>query len=110
MKRYCTLIFLLLASMQGRAKKPDSLDIKIGQMIMIGIEDRTGIQDGDPLLKELKDGKIGGVVVFEKNIAKTDSKDSLRSLIQKKQKLSFPCLVWYWQTSVHLLPHLQPLQ
>lgn len=87
MKRHFSLLVLLLiAAMQGHAKKPDSLDIKIGQMIMIGIEDRTHIQDGDPLLKELNDGKIGGIVVFEKNIAKTDSKDSLKALIQKLQE------------------------
>lgn len=86
MKKYFPMLLLvLLGALQVHAKKPDSLDIKIGQMIMIGIEDRTGIQDGDPLIKELNEGKIGGVVVFEKNIAKTSSKDSLRSLIQRMQ-------------------------
>lgn len=64
----------------------DSLDIKIGQMIMIGIEERTMLLPGDSLISELQDGRIGGVVLFEKNIAKTGSKDSLQNLIGALQK------------------------
>lgn len=71
-------------------KKPkkkviDSLDIKIGQMVMIGIEERTFIQPDDSLLEELQDGSIGGIVLYEKNIAKINSADSLKRMIATMQ-------------------------
>ena len=69
-------------------KTIDSLDIKIGQMIMIGIEERTMIAPDDTLLTQLRDGRIGGVVLFEKNIAKTNSADSFRNLITTMQQVA----------------------
>jgi beta-N-acetylhexosaminidase len=73
---------------------PDSLDIKIGQMIMVGINSRTVIEDQDPLLAELQSGKLGGVVLFEKNIAGRDSKENLKKLISILKKNSpIPLLV-----------------
>ncbi|MES2702455.1 MAG: glycoside hydrolase family 3 N-terminal domain-containing protein [Bacteroidota bacterium] len=92
--RVTGIILLLLAALQMQAKKNDSLDIKIGQMIMIGINERTILQPDDALVKDLRDGKIGGVVLFEKNIAKTNSGDSLKLLIQKLQEnAGIPLLV-----------------
>lgn len=71
-----------------------SLDFKIGQMVMIGINDRTEVSSSDPLIKELKNGKIGGVLLFEKNIAKNDSKKKLKNLVSDLKKASpFPLFV-----------------
>src|SRR6187431_1294757 len=50
----------------------DSLDIKIGQMILIGLNDRTSLSATDSLRLDIKSNKIGGVIIFEKNIAKTN--------------------------------------
>lgn len=73
---------------------PDSLDIKIGQMIMMGINDRTQVADPDPLLDELREGKLGGIILFEKNIAKTESKEKLKALIASlKKNAAIPLLV-----------------
>ena len=63
----------------------DSLDIKIGQMIMIGIKSRTSISENDSLLKEISEQKIGGVVLFEKNISSNNSKNELINLITTMQ-------------------------
>ena len=63
MKRRMKLIIaILLAALPfiAFARKDDSLDVKIGQMIMIGINERTSLAPGDPLTVELKAGKIGG--------------------------------------------------
>jgi len=92
------LIFIVssffLVSMISKHGKPlpetakntsDSLDIKIGQMIMIGIKGRTSISENDTLLQEIKDHKLGGVVLFEKNISPTDSKNMLIKLIKDLQ-------------------------
>lgn len=83
--RLLTLLVMFLAYQPVIAKKTDSLDHKIGQMIMIGIDERTALTTNDTLIQELKQGKIGGLVLFEKNIAKTNSKDSFKMLVQSLQ-------------------------
>jgi len=68
------------------AAAPDSLDLKIGQMVMMGINERTKVEAGDPLLEEIQSGKLGGILLFEKNIASADSKNKLKALIDSLQK------------------------
>lgn len=88
MLRKIITLLLLVSPLLAFAKKDDSLDIKIGQMIMIGINERTTLDNGDVFADELRQGKIGGVVIFEKNLAKTNTKDSLKLLIQNLQSNS----------------------
>ncbi|PBQ34820.1 b-N-acetylglucosaminidase [Sphingobacteriaceae bacterium] len=77
------------APLPGSAKQEvDSLDIKIGQMIMVGIKGRTAVSPDDTLLKEIRDGKVGGVVLFEKNISPADSRNKLIQLNSDLQKNS----------------------
>jgi beta-N-acetylhexosaminidase len=66
----------------------DSLDLKIGQMIMIGINARTSILPTDTLHKEIKNRKMGGIILFEKNINPNNSKENLRKLIADIQASS----------------------
>lgn len=66
----------------------DSLDIKIGQMILVGLDGRTSISFNDPLAQEVKDGKVGGILIFEKNISKTNSKPRLAALTDSLQSFS----------------------
>jgi beta-N-acetylhexosaminidase len=58
----------------------DSLDIKIGQMIMMGINERQVLNEADTLRKELK-YMIGGIILFEKNLTKTSSFENLKKLV-----------------------------
>lgn len=96
LKTYCLCLmmaFSFLRSIAGNGN-PDSLDIKIGQMIMVGIQDRRAIPDNDPILEEVKTGKIGGIVLFEKNIAPENSRESLKKLIGILQSTaSIPLLI-----------------
>ncbi len=64
----------------------DKLDEMIGQMIMIGINDRKSILPTDTLLTEIKSGKVGGIIFFEKNISPTASAETLKKLINDLQK------------------------
>jgi beta-N-acetylhexosaminidase len=48
----------------------DSLDIKIGQMILVGVR---ASQIDTAVLEEIKAGKVGSIIYFEKNIPKTSS-------------------------------------
>lgn len=48
--------------------QPDSLDIKIGQMILIGMPEAKV----DPIvLEEVRRGKVGTLILFEKNVPKS---------------------------------------
>lgn len=83
----CCIPFLCAAS-------TDSLDIKIGQMIMIGINDRTSVSEDDQILQEIAEGKLGGILLFEKNIAKQNSKETLKTMIENlKRNAPIPLLV-----------------
>lgn len=92
---FCSLFFsFLFISMINKEDEPsvnsgkegiDSLDIKIGQMIMIGIKGKTSVAMNDTLLQEIRENKLGGVVLFEKNIAASDSKSTLIKLINDLQ-------------------------
>ncbi|MBA3900561.1 MAG: glycoside hydrolase family 3 protein [Bacteroidetes bacterium] len=64
-----------------------SLDKKIGQMVLIGLDGNAFLK-GDKLLKEIKEGKVGGVVLYEKNIAPAYSKVTLQKLIADMQEKS----------------------
>ena len=94
MKRFllqCLLTFITMPAVvhvqaQSRRNALDSLDYKIGQMIMIGIEDRKSLPENDPLIKDLKAGRVGGIVLFEKNIAPVNSKEKLKQLITDLQQ------------------------
>lgn len=56
---------LCFGFLSSRAQAPDLLDIKIGQMILIGMPKA----ELDPLvLDEVKKGKVGALIFFEKNI------------------------------------------
>ena len=62
-----------------------SLDDKIGQMILVGINNRKLLPVDDSLRKELKANKIGGIILFEKNITNKASSDNLKKLIADMQ-------------------------
>ena len=57
-----TLIFVATYSM---GQSIDSLDIKIGQMILIGV---PKAELDDLVLEEVRSGKVGALIFFEKNI------------------------------------------
>ncbi len=77
----CSALF----STSAHAQEVDSLDIKIGQMLMVGFGG-TQINANDPLLGEIAKGNVGGVILFEKNIDSTDSYHRLKNLIFTLQK------------------------
>ncbi|MFN6943473.1 MAG: glycoside hydrolase family 3 N-terminal domain-containing protein [Cytophagaceae bacterium] len=64
----------------------DSLDYKIGQMILIGLGEKTRLDSNDVLLKEIRENKVGGIILFEKNLAAKDTKAKLKDLISTSQK------------------------
>lgn len=75
-----TIFSVLLVSMLAnitKAQQRDSLDIKIGQMILIGFPKA----DVDPVvLREISEGKVGSVIIFEKNIPPKNSFAGLKRI------------------------------
>jgi beta-N-acetylhexosaminidase len=78
------LIVLLLVTGFSHGQTADSLDIKIGQMLLIGIPKA----EVDPLvLEEVRAGKAGSIILFEKNIPKgTASFTALKKIIWTYQQ------------------------
>ena len=61
---------LIALSPIAHARDKDMLDVKIGQMLMIGFPKA----EVDPvLLEEIRAGKVGAVIFFEKNIPESAS-------------------------------------
>lgn len=61
-------------------KIADSLDIKIGQLIIFGFYGRS-VHKKDPVYKAVKEGKVGSILIYGRNIAASKTADSLRQLI-----------------------------
>lgn len=95
MKKVFLILLTILSATYTHAQITiDSLDIKIGQMILVGLDDRTTINSSDPLAKEIMSGKVGGILLFEKNISKVNSKSILAHLTDSLQKFAtIPLLI-----------------
>ena len=78
-------LILIISVNTGRSQAVDSLDIMIGQMIMAGVRDFQQTDLREELLLNLEQGKIGGVVLFEKNVPKTNTKQGLIAMIDTLQ-------------------------
>lgn len=75
-KRFIAALSLTALTLSAEAQQ-DSLGIKIGQMIEIGFPKA----EVDPLvLEEVRQGKVGAVIIFEKNIPATNSFNGLKKI------------------------------
>src|SRR5688572_7750017 len=77
------LIVMVVAYVQSEAQTLDSLDIKIGQMILIGF---PGPSVDPNVLEEVREGKVGSIILFEKNIPPTNSFVALKKIIWTYQQ------------------------
>lgn len=62
----------------------DSLDIKIGQLVIFGFYG-TALRKNDPVYKAVKEGKVGSILIYGRNIAARNAGDSLKKLISAFQ-------------------------
>jgi beta-N-acetylhexosaminidase len=93
-KSISTLLFTFLLSatcITLTAQTRDSLDIKIGQMILIGFPK----SEVDPdVLREIREGKVGSIILFEKNIPPRNSFVALKKITWTYQQASkIPLLI-----------------
>ncbi|HRJ29394.1 MAG TPA: glycoside hydrolase family 3 protein [Cyclobacteriaceae bacterium] len=92
MKKRLALAMIILAIVNCQLSiAQDSLDIKIGQMILIGFPkaevDKT-------VLEEIRQGKVGSVILFEKNIPPKNSFHALKKITWTYQQAApIPLLI-----------------
>ncbi len=77
--------FAVNAQQRPDAGQADSLDIKIGQMLLIGFP-KAAV---DPLvLEEVRRGKVGSIIIFEKNIPAKNSFVGLKKITWTYQQVA----------------------
>lgn len=86
-----TLAFALLGFRETTAQTRDSLDIKIGQMILIGFPQA---RVDEKVLEEIRQGKVGSIIIFEKNIPAKNSYAELKKITWTyQQAASIPLFI-----------------
>lgn len=90
-KKHIFSFLLILGALQINAQVTDSLDTKIGQMILIGFPK----DDVDAaVLEEIRKGKVGSVIIFEKNIPPKNSFVALKKITWTYQEAApIPLLI-----------------
>jgi beta-N-acetylhexosaminidase len=81
--RLLFFLFCGLAALPASAQQVDSLDIKIGQMLLIGF---PGTQIDSAVLEEVRQGKVGSIILFEKNVPPANSFVALKKIIWTYQQ------------------------
>jgi len=76
-----------IAQKNKKEKELDSLDLKIGQMIMVGYHG-TALSWEDPIVEEIRKGSVGGIILFEKNISDSNSVIRLKQLTYALQSIA----------------------
>jgi beta-N-acetylhexosaminidase len=74
----CSIVIGLLSALNVSAQATDSLTIKIGQMILVGF---AGTTVEEAVLNEVREGKVGSIILFEKNIPPQNSFVGLKKII-----------------------------
>lgn len=93
-----TLLFgsvICLANAQNQIdSKTDSLDIMIGQMILTGLGDFNQLDKSAKIFASIEQGKVGGIILFEKNLNRRNTEQNLQQIINHAQaQASIPLFV-----------------
>ena len=67
------------------AQSRDSLSIKIGQMILMGLPTNF-VDTNSQFFEEVRQGKIGGITLYEKHLTPDNTAENLKTLIAAYQQ------------------------
>lgn len=73
---------------QGHYVDEVSLDEKIAQMILIGVDHRQALDPKDTLFKKILKEKVGGILLFQRNIQTTNASAQLKQFVSDMQAQS----------------------
>lgn len=100
MSKIFPFLFLVLSTTSVHAQQVAetedsvSLDVMIGQMILTGIGDFSYLPDDAEIIDDIKSGKVGGIILFEKNINSERPKIQLKRTIDSlKSAASIPLFI-----------------
>ena len=68
-------------------QQQDSLVYKIGQMIMVGLPSNS-VDTNSIFYKDIKEGKVGGITIYELHLTQTNTAENLRVMINAYQAAS----------------------
>lgn len=77
------LIWLTWVTGNAQSASIDSLDFKIGQMLLIGL---PSAKVDNQVLEEVRQGKVGSIILFEKNIPAKNSFIALKKIVWTYQQ------------------------
>ncbi len=90
----CILVTPSLSFSGDAVGENEPLNVKIGQMIMVGFRGLT-VNDKSPVIADIKKRKIGGVILFDYDVPSQspvrniESPDQVRSLVSALQEASY---------------------
>ena len=84
-KNWIASFLFIVAGLVAKAQQPDSLDLKIGQMLLIGF---PKAEVDRQVLEEIRNGKVGSIIIFEKNIPAKNSFVGLKKITWTYQEAS----------------------
>ena len=89
------LLTVLCAIAIGLNAQPDTdLDKMIGQMVMVGLSDFDKPDRRETTLNLIKEGKVGGIVLFEKDLEAENTKAELARLMVLLQRMLKSHFLW----------------
>ncbi len=62
------LVFFFLPACQASAESDENLEPKVGQMLMIGFRGLE-VDETSPIIKDIQAGRVGGVIIFDYDVA-----------------------------------------
>ncbi|HEX2606792.1 MAG TPA: glycoside hydrolase family 3 N-terminal domain-containing protein [Flavisolibacter sp.] len=77
-------VFLYLTPLSGFTQSADSLTLKIGQMIMVGLSG-TAVDTSTGFYKDIREGKVGGISIYEANLTPEHAAENLRTMLEAYQ-------------------------
>lgn len=85
MKKWIVIGLMLPMSLSAQV---DSLDIKIGQMIILGLDDFTKLDKREPFFDYIKQGYLGNVILYGKHINTKNPEKSLKEITSYIQEVA----------------------
>jgi beta-N-acetylhexosaminidase len=82
------VLFSRLHLVSAQAGDSVSLDKMIGQMVMVGLNKYKEPEQKGATLQAIKEGKISGIILFEKDLEKSNTKENLARLVWELQEES----------------------
>lgn len=87
LKKHLIVLIIFHGLVSTLKAQPDSLRLKIGQMLMIGLPGNV-IDSNSRFYRDVRQGYVGGITMYERHLTQTNSAENLKHLIGAYQAAS----------------------